>query len=183
MTKPTISLQELRAKIGQRAKSAPAHARDLAGSGGVAPWCTARGVSFETTAWCTGARKHALAERTHNPDGRRLRGEPDAGNPPVRFDVAGAGDGVMDPLNGHEAGNGGHSQGESCTPPRRSPTRLLTPTLLRGEGNAPGPRERPNNLLQDPNLLLRIVHPSRPKDQADRRGRARTAARPAELQR
>jgi Cu+-exporting ATPase len=45
----------------------------------------------------------------------------DAGNPPVRFDVAGAGDRVMDPLNGHEAGNGGHSQGASCTPPRRSP--------------------------------------------------------------
>jgi hypothetical protein len=38
--------------------------------------------------------------------------------------VAGAGDGVMEPLNGHEAGNGGHSQGASCTPPRRSPTRL-----------------------------------------------------------
>jgi len=45
---------------------------------------------FETTAWCTGARKHAPAERTHNPDGRRLRGAP------VRFDVAGAGDGVME---------------------------------------------------------------------------------------
>ena len=49
----------------------------------------------------------------------------DAGNPPVRFDVAGAGDGVMEPLNGHESGNGGHSQGASCTPPRRSPTRLI----------------------------------------------------------
>jgi len=48
----------------------------------------------------------------------------DARNPPVRFDVAGAGDGVMEPLNGHEARNGGHSQGASCTPPRRSPTRL-----------------------------------------------------------
>jgi hypothetical protein len=35
----------------------------------------------------------------------------------------------MDPLNGHEAGNGGHGQGASCTPPRRSPTRLL-PTML-----------------------------------------------------
>jgi hypothetical protein len=49
----------------------------------------------------------------------------DAGNPPVRFDVAGAGDGVMEALNGQEAGNGGHSQGASCTPPRRSPTRPL----------------------------------------------------------
>jgi hypothetical protein len=39
----------------------------------------------------------------------------DAGNPPVRFDVAGAGDGVMEPLNGHEAGNGGHSQGATYT--------------------------------------------------------------------
>jgi hypothetical protein len=48
----------------------------------------------------------------------------DAGNPPVRFDVAGAGDGVMEPLNGHEAGSGGHSHGMFCTPPRRFPTRL-----------------------------------------------------------
>ena len=31
----------------------------------------------------------------------------------------------MEPLNGHEAGNGGHSQGASCTPPRRCPTRLI----------------------------------------------------------
>ena len=77
------------------ARPRSASARDSAGSGGVAPWCTERGASFETTAWCTGARKHAQAERMHNPDGRRLRGEPDAGNPPVRFDVAGAGDGVM----------------------------------------------------------------------------------------
>ena len=30
----------------------------------------------------------------------------------------------MEPLNGHQAGNGGHSQGASCTPPHRSPTRL-----------------------------------------------------------
>jgi RNA-directed DNA polymerase len=37
---------------------------------------TERGASFEATAWCTGARKHAPAERTHKPDGRRLRGEP-----------------------------------------------------------------------------------------------------------
>jgi hypothetical protein len=29
-------------------------------------------------------------------------------------------------LNGHEAENGGHGQGASCTPPRRSPTRLGT---------------------------------------------------------
>ena len=49
-----------------------------------------------------------------------------AGNPPVRFKVAGAGDGVMESLNGREAGNGGHSQGASCTPPRRSPTQLHT---------------------------------------------------------
>jgi len=42
-------------------------------------------------------------------------------NSPVRFDVAGAGDGVTESLNGTEAGNGGHSQGASCTPPRRCP--------------------------------------------------------------
>ena len=45
----------------------------------------------------------------------------DAGNPPVRFDVSGAGDGLMEPQNGHEAGYGGNSQGAFCTPPRRSP--------------------------------------------------------------
>ena len=59
----------------------------------------------------------------------------DAGNPPVRFDVAGAGDGVMEPLNGHEAGNGGHSQGASCTPPRRSPTRLATTSPTKSTTN------------------------------------------------
>jgi hypothetical protein len=34
------------------------------------------------------------------------------------FVLAGAGNGVMEPLNGHEAGNGGHGQGASCTPRR-----------------------------------------------------------------
>jgi RNA-directed DNA polymerase len=41
--------------------------------------CKRKGFGWKrwsTTAWCTGARKHAPAERTHNPDGRRLRGEP-----------------------------------------------------------------------------------------------------------
>ena len=45
-------------------------------------------------------------------------------NSPVRFDVAGAGDGVTESLNGTEAGNGGHSQGASCTPLRRFSTGL-----------------------------------------------------------
>ena len=58
-----------------------------------------------------GAKARAPTERIHNLDGGALRGEPDAGNRPVRFDVAGAGDGVMVDLNGHEAGNGGHCQG------------------------------------------------------------------------
>jgi hypothetical protein len=35
----------------------------------------------------------------------------------------------MEPLTGHEAGNGGHSQGASCTPPRRSPTQLVADGL------------------------------------------------------
>jgi hypothetical protein len=38
----------------------------------------------------------------------------------------------MEPLNGHAAGNGGHSQGASCTPPRRSPTRLVPMVLWSG---------------------------------------------------
>jgi hypothetical protein len=58
------------------------------------------GVSLNTekTRMDTGTRKQAPAKRTNNPNGRRLRGELDAGNPPVQFDVAGAGDGVMEPL-------------------------------------------------------------------------------------
>jgi len=62
----------------------------------------------------------------------------DAGNPPVRFDVAGAEDGVMEPINGHKARNGGHSQGATCTPPRRSPTRLRQYRL---RGAEPGRKE------------------------------------------
>jgi hypothetical protein len=55
----------------------------------------------------------------------------DAGNSPVRFDVAGAGDGVEEPLDGHEAGNGGHNQGASSSPPHRSPTRRTTGACFR----------------------------------------------------
>jgi hypothetical protein len=42
----------------------------------------------------------------------------------------------MEPLNGHEAGNGGHSQGASCTPPRRSPTRLARLLQLGGRSQS-----------------------------------------------
>ena len=33
--------------------------------------------------------------------------------------------GLRRPLNGHEAGNGGHSQGDTCGAPRQSSTLLL----------------------------------------------------------
>jgi hypothetical protein len=33
--------------------------------------------------------------------------------------------GLRQPLNGHEAGNGGHSQGDTCGAPRQSSTLLL----------------------------------------------------------
>jgi hypothetical protein len=33
--------------------------------------------------------------------------------------------GLRHPLNGHEAGNGGHSQGDTCGAPRQSSTLLL----------------------------------------------------------
>ena len=43
---------------------------------------------------------------------RETVGEPDAGNPHVRFDEEEQGYVRMVNLNGHEAGNGGHCQGE-----------------------------------------------------------------------
>ena len=54
-------------------------------------------------------------------------GEPYEGEPHVRFD-----EGVLETelwrrLNGHEAGNGGHSQGEAYGPPRQRPTLQLRP--------------------------------------------------------
>ena len=44
--------------------------------------------------------------------GAKRTGKRSAGNPHAGFDVAGTGDGPTANLNGHEAGNGGHSQGE-----------------------------------------------------------------------
>ena len=50
---------------------------------------------------------------------------------PVRFDVAGAGNGAMANLFGHEAGNGGHRQAKPATPPLRSPTRPGSSSTIR----------------------------------------------------
>jgi hypothetical protein len=54
-------------------------------------------------------------------------GEPYEGEPHVRFD-----EGVLETelrrrLNGHEAGNGGDSQGEASGPPRQRPTLQFRP--------------------------------------------------------
>src|SRR2546425_5397489 len=51
------------------------------------------------------------------------------GNPFAPFDEAGTGDGLMANLHGHEAGNGGHSQGEPPgTAPVLDPTAQAVPT-------------------------------------------------------
>ena len=44
---------------------------------------------------------------------KKTLGEPDAGNPQVRFDEGALETGLRSGLNGHEAGNGGHSQEEA----------------------------------------------------------------------
>ena len=49
-------------------------------------------------------------------------GEPDAGNPQVRFDEGALETGLRSGLNGHEAGNGGHSQDLAYGIPRQRPT-------------------------------------------------------------
>jgi len=52
--------------------------------------------------------------------GAKRAGQRSAGNPHAPFDRAGAGDGLTATLNGHEAGNGGDSQGEPNGVPRQS---------------------------------------------------------------
>ena len=54
--------------------------------------------------------------------GVKRTGEPCAGNPHARFDRAGTGNGSRRRLNGHAAGNGGHSQVSAYEVPRRPPT-------------------------------------------------------------
>ena len=52
------------------------------------------------------------------------------GNPFAPFEVAGAGDGLTANLHGHEAGNGGHSQGGAYGVPRQSSTLLRSSKSL-----------------------------------------------------
>jgi hypothetical protein len=65
-------------------------------------------------------------------EGRRGKalGEPYEGKPHVRFDEGALETEPRRRLNGHEAGNGGHGQGEAYRPPRQRPT--LHPRGLSG---------------------------------------------------
>src|SRR6266545_6292614 len=74
------------------------------------------GPALESARWPIG-RITLGANRTGN---RRT------GNPFAPFEVAGAGDGLTANLHGHEAGNGGHSQGEP-TGHRASPRPYYPP--------------------------------------------------------
>jgi hypothetical protein len=54
-------------------------------------------------------------------------GEPYEGEPHVRFDEGALETELRRRLNGHEAGNGGYSQGDASGPPRQRPTLQLRP--------------------------------------------------------
>ncbi len=81
-------------------------------------------------------------------------GEPDAGNPQVRFDEGALETGLRSGLNGHEAGNGGYSQDLAYGIPRQRPTPPLSANLdhglLRLALNAPAacdpPQRRPRSI-------------------------------------
>src|SRR5215831_6959985 len=60
--------------------------------------------------------------------GVKRTGKRRTGNPFAPFEVAGAGDGLTANLYGHEAGNGGYSQGEP-TGHRASPRPYYAPVL------------------------------------------------------
>ncbi len=69
-------------------------------------------------------------ERARWPIGRitlatKRTGKRRTGNPFAPFEVAGAGDGLTANLHGHEAGNGGYSQGSL-----RGTAPVLDPTML-----------------------------------------------------
>jgi hypothetical protein len=82
--KPATDLQELRARIGQQAKSAGTKCTS------VSDWVDSDGVASATR-----SRESRSARRKHKPAGRRLHGKRSAGNPHAPFDRAGAGDGSM----------------------------------------------------------------------------------------
>jgi len=93
LIKAPSNLQDLRRRIYAKAKA------DSAGQGGVGG-----------DSWSPG-RKRSQSIGPITLEVKRA-GKPGAGNRPAGFDVAGAGDGLTANLTGHEAGNGGHSQGE-----------------------------------------------------------------------
>jgi hypothetical protein len=127
MIKASIRLQDLRRKIYQKGKAEIGRnrwSRALSGYVG----------RFESVSSAIG----------HINLLKKLTGKRSAGNRHAAFDEAGAGDvlnnsearqsptllleglvetGRWKTLNGHEAGNGGHSQGNSCTAPRHHSTR------------------------------------------------------------
>ena len=84
------------------------------------------GGCFVTTTFATGPAPDSAPW----PIGRitlgvKRTGKPRTGNPFAPFEVAGAGDGLTVNLHGHEAGTGGHSQGEpNGTAPVLDPTSL-----------------------------------------------------------
>jgi hypothetical protein len=59
-------------------------------------------------------------------------------NPPVQFDVAGAGDGVMEQLVRHRQPKGTETDRLSYTPPRRPPTRPRKGSFARSSRSASG---------------------------------------------
>jgi hypothetical protein len=104
----------------------------------------------------TGYSMWSTPERARRPIGRitldaKLAGKRRTGNPFAPFDEAGAGDGLMANLHGHEAGNGGHSQGE---PTGTAP--VLDPTSGPAE-----PRPIPLEKIARPLTDSRTLRPSR----------------------
>ena len=80
--------------------------------------------------------------------GAKRAGKRPTGNPLAPSEVAGAGDGLTATLHGHEAGNGGHSQGE---PTGTAP--VLDPTFREGDGNV-GIIRSPVRAIALPDLLV-----------------------------
>ena len=85
----------------------------MAGRGGVRRGSMRRSGSSKIT----GCNIGPMPESARWPIGRitlaaKRPGKRRTGNPSAPFEVAGVGDGLTANLHGHEAGNGGHSQGE-----------------------------------------------------------------------
>ncbi len=88
----------------------------------------------------------AAPERAPQPIGRitldaKRAGKRRTGNPFAPFEAAGAGDGLTANLHGHEAGNGGYSQGEP-TGYRASPRPYYAQEMARLMTQAYGDRAR-----------------------------------------